>query len=354
MRTFRINDVTLALNTITGGRLSQYWDQIYSGSNPYIVMKSSGLPGKAIMETPGMVYGDPGRPLKKLAVVMTLTEQVIELAAQTGVDAVIAHHPVADAASSGGVLLKTYLDLYDLTVFELHEVFHGLHPGMAYIHGHTPFVTETQCSGVQGRIYHVGKTIDGVQTLGDLLDRILRFSDWQTENRLLQMEKVLRGLDSIEETSVAVGGEILLGQREDPVQTVLHIFPHTGFDENDLVHVFSRYPEIDTVIASVSRVRKTHPLVKKSSELGLRFILGSSHAIEILENGIPLANALSELLPGVEVVLFRQKVFSYPLHAFGSDVLRQYGEKISRDNLLLHRDTHQQPVGQEEEHSEEN
>ena len=331
---FFIKDVTDALNRITGGRLSENWNDVYAGVNPYVVMKSSNLPGKAIMETPGLVYGHPDKPLRKLAVVMTLTEQVIELAAATGVDAVVAHHPIADAASSGGVLLKTYLDLYGLSVFELHEAFHGLHPGMAYIHGHVPFITETACRGVPGRIYHIGQVFPEIRTLDDLLQRVLTFSGWDDESFLLEQEKRFKKNDGIHETNVEVKGEILLGRPDARVKKILHIFPHTGFDILDLEEALKKHADIDTVLASVSRVRKDHPLVQACDDLGLNFILGSSHAIEILENGVPLGRALQELLPGVEIVLFRQKVYSYPLDALGTRSLNHYGLKMSREHLL--------------------
>lgn len=76
--------------------------------------------------------------VNKIAVMMAMTECAIELAAATGVDAMVTYHPIADAASSGGVLLKTYLDTYNLAAFELHEAFHGLHPGIPWLHGHKP------------------------------------------------------------------------------------------------------------------------------------------------------------------------------------------------------------------------
>ncbi len=70
---------------------------------------------------------------------MTLTESEIELAGATGVDALVLHHPVAEAASSGGVPLRGYVNLYNLAIFEAHEAFHGRHPGIGVIHGHVPF-----------------------------------------------------------------------------------------------------------------------------------------------------------------------------------------------------------------------
>ena len=333
MNAYRVKDITVALNRITGGRLSVEWNHAYGGKNPYVVMKSSNLPGKAVMETPGLVYGNPDKPLKKIAVVMTLTEQVIELAAETGVDAIIAHHPIADAASSGGVLLKTYLDLYELSVFELHEAFHGLHPGMAYLHGHTPIQTVTACGGVPGRIYHIGKAMSGIETLQDILDRVDKFCGWDDEAHLLDMERTYRRTNAITETSVAVRAKILLGHKDSRVNTILHIFPHTGFNDGDLDYVYGENPQIDTVLASVSRVRDDHSLVAKCAEHGLNFVLGSSHAVEIFENGVPLGKAMAKLLPGVEVVIFRQKVYSLPLHATGTDALQSYGDTMSNGFL---------------------
>ena len=63
---------------------------------------------------------------------MTLTESCIELAGATGVNVIITHHPIADAANSGGVTLENYLGLYNISAIELHEAFHGLHPGLSF------------------------------------------------------------------------------------------------------------------------------------------------------------------------------------------------------------------------------
>ena len=97
-----------ALDEITKGRcIMTPIDFAYN--NPYVATKSSGIPGKAITETPGLIYGNPLMKVKK----------------------------IADACNSGGVLLKDYLNLYDIAVFELHEALHGLHPGIPWIHGIT-------------------------------------------------------------------------------------------------------------------------------------------------------------------------------------------------------------------------
>ncbi len=85
-----------------------------SGKNPFVVTKSSNIPGKAGAETPGLVCGNMDQEIKKIAVLMTLTESGIELAGATGVGALVAHHPIVDATNTGGVLLKTYLGLYNI------------------------------------------------------------------------------------------------------------------------------------------------------------------------------------------------------------------------------------------------
>ncbi len=51
--------------------------------NPFVVTKSSNIPGKAITETPGLIVGNPKMVVRKLAVGMTLTESEIELAGAT-------------------------------------------------------------------------------------------------------------------------------------------------------------------------------------------------------------------------------------------------------------------------------
>lgn len=332
-----VADITLALNTITNDRLSTHWNQAFSGSNPFIVMKSSNLPGKGIMETPGLVYGDPSRSVKKIGVLMTLTEQVIELAGATGIDVLVAHHPVADAASSGGVLLRTYLDLYGISVFELHEAFHGLHPGMAFIHGHRPYHTEIAWDGVPGKIFSLGEVIEGIQTLGDILDRVRKFAGTEDESVLLQYEREFRCLEDIDETTIAVAAQIVLGQPNDRVKHILHIYPHTGFDAKNLQEAIARYPNIDTVVVSVSRVKKDHELVRVAREAGLNMLLGSSHANEIVENGIPLAMALQWLLPDTEVRIIREKVFSYPLRGMYGPAVEMYGDWICNDYLIKHK-----------------
>lgn len=329
-----VRDVIKALDTITGGRLPKDKEELFSSKNPFVVMKSSNIPGKGVMETPGLVFGDPDMEIDKLAVLMTLTESSIELAGASGVNAVVAHHPIADAANSGGVLLKTYLGLYKIAAFELHEAFHGLHPGISYIHGHTAYRVEIAYGGVPGNVLYVGKALDEVNTLGDILERIRDFMGVETEENFLNYEKELRNCPSIEETSTSADGQILVGSRASKVNHILHIFPHTAFSQEHLENVMRENPEIDTVLASISRVKPDDPLVTKCRQLGLNFILGNSHALEIYENGLPLAMALKKLLPALDVVIFKERVTSVPLEKFGSPSVKKYASTIAEKYLL--------------------
>lgn len=334
VRMTKVKDILEALDQITGGRCIKNPGDIFSGRNKFVITKSSNIPGKECMEMPGLVCGDLEAPVKKIAVTMTLTECNIELAAATGVDAIIAHHPIADAANSGGVNLRGYLDLYGLSVFELHEAFHGLHPGIAYIHGHHSFHVDIAYGNIPGNIMYVGKALEEVQTIGDILDRINDFMGMREEQKMLLMEKSVRGCHGICETNVATGGNLLVGKRENKVDTVLHIFPHTGFTAEHLEMAKREYPEADTVIASISRVGKNSKLVKKAVELGLNFVVGNCHAMEILENGLPLAMALQKLLPDVEVVLFRERVTSTPLNQVGTVAIQNYADYIASQYLV--------------------
>ncbi len=329
-----VRDVVEVLDKITGGRVCKQASDLFSGRSRFVVTKTSGIPGKAVTETPGLVFGDPGKVVKKLAVCMTVTEGHIELAGATGVDAIVAHHPVADAANSGGVPLKTYLGLYDMAVLELHEAFHGLHPGITYLHGHKPFRVDIAYGGLPGNVMSVGAVIEGVKTAGDVLNRLARFMGYDDERDMLAAEKKVRKSGAVQETIVATGGKILNGSESSPVKMILHIHPHTGFTTTHLEQAKNEHPEIDTVLSSISRVHADHPLVQKAKELGLTFIVGNSHAMEILENGVPLAAAIQALLPEVEVVVFRERVSSYPLSEVGTSAIREYGKEMAEKYLL--------------------
>lgn len=329
----KTKDVVDALYKITGGRVVKDTKDLFTGENPFVVMKSSNIPGKSIMETPGLVFGNPESKIKKLAVTMTLTEGSIELAGATGVDAIVAHHPIADAANSGGVLLQTYLGLYDISVFEVHEAFHGLHPGISYIHGHEAYKVDIKYGGIPGNIMYVGKALDEVNTLGDILKRLNIMMDMDKEEEVMGLERSCFGCEDMEDSATAIQGKILLGSEDSKVDKVLHIFPHTGFVPEHLEQAKRENPEIDTVLATISRVNEDSALVAKAKELGLNFICGNSHALEIFENGLPLAYALKHYLPDVEIVIFRERICSSPLKDFGSDAIKDYAKLITKNYL---------------------
>ena len=336
VKTVRITnqDVLDALNCITGGRCLATGDDVEKAANHFVVTKSSGIPGKACTELPGLVFGEPTRPVKKIGVAMTLTESMIELAGATGIDAIVAHHPVADAANCGGVTLKNYLSLYGLSIFELHEAFHGLHPGIAFIHGHRVFRTDIAYGGIPGNILMVGRAHEAGLTLQKIRERLRLYANWGEEERLLQAERDCRSCPAIAEAVTATESRILLGAPDNAVRTVLHIFPHTGFTAEQLALAKAEHPEADTVIASISRVREENPLVEKARELGLNFLLGNSHALEILENGMPLAMALQELLPSVEIVLLRERVTATPVRQAANPAAREYAMAMAGQYLL--------------------
>lgn len=317
-----------ALDRITGGRLVR--EPLNGGKeHPFVVTKDSGIPGKSVTELPGLVWGKPHNPVRKAAVLMTLTESAIELAAATGVQCLIAHHPVADASNSGGVTLKNYLDLYGISVIELHEALHGLHPGIPWLHGHASTHVDIQWGGVHGNIVYFGETLPEVKTLGDILDRLERLMGTDTERTVLKEEMRIRGCESIEETCVNTCGKIVLGEPKDPVQNVIHIFPHTGFSVEDLERAYQKFPDSDTVLATISRVYPGNELIEKAKELGLKLVCGNSHAMEIFENGLPLAKAIARELPELEVRVFRERMCSFPVNELGSTDMQEYGRFIS-------------------------
>lgn len=304
-----------------------------NGKAPFIITKSSNIPGKAITEMPGLIWGDPEMEVKKIAVMMTLNESAIELAAATGVNAIVTHHPVADAANSGGVLLKFYLDIYGIAVFELHEAFHGLHPGIPFLHGHKPFYSNINYGGIPGNIVHVGVALPEVKTVGDMIDRLNKFMDVETDAQMLESERAIRGCENIEETSMAARCKILLGEKTNPMKKVIHMFPHSGFDVSHLKSLIADNPDVDTLLATISRVYPGHKLIAQAEEFGLNFICGNSHAMEIFENGLPLAYAIREYLPKADIVIFRERVTSTPLDEFGSNLIQDYAKDMAFNHL---------------------
>lgn len=328
-----VKDVLAALDDLTNGRCLKSPYDWSAGKNPWVVTKSSNIPGKAVVEMPGLVWGDPEKKVRKIAVLMTMTESAIELAAATGVDAIVAHHPIGDASNSGGVLLKYYLGLYGIACFELHEAFHGLHPGIPWLHGHKPFYSNVCFCGIPGNIVHVGDALPEIKTVGDMVKRLDSLMNTGSDEKMLNLERNHKKCTQIEETSVAARAKILVGSMDSPMKKVIHIFPHCGFTAQHLEKIVKEYPEADTLLASISRVYEGHELVEKARELGLNFVCGNSHAMEIFENGIPLACALRNHLPDVEVVIFRERMTSVPLDLIGSDGIRDYAGNIARDYL---------------------
>lgn len=328
-------DVLNALNVITGGRMIESADMAqYESEHPFVIMKSSGIYGKEVLEIPSLVYGSREKKINKIAVCMTMTELGIELAGATGVDAIVAHHPVADAASCGGVTLKNYLDLYQVAVFECHEAFHGLHPGIAYLHGHKVYKADISYGGEHGNVMFVGSPVENVNTMNDILARLQEFMGLEKEQELLDSERAIKGADDITDVSLVTRGRIMAGDPDEKINAILHIFPHTGFTPEHMCQAVADNPEIDTVVASISRVYEGHELIRQAEELGLKFMVGNSHVLEILENGMPLARALQRLLPDVEVVIFRERVTSTPVHQVGNQALQKYTEKFSEAHLL--------------------
>jgi len=326
-----VKDVLDALDTITGGRAAKS-PFCYAGASRFIVTKSSGIPGKAITEWPGLIWGSPDMEVKRVAVLMTLTESAIELAGATGVDCIVAHHPVAEAANMGGVLARDYLNLYHIAVFELHEAFHGLHPGIAWLHGSKAIKSEIAYGGVVGKIVWFGEAFPEVNTLGDFIERIDGFMGVQAERDFLSYEHKARNCPDIYETTVAARAKIFVGSPDSKMGKTVTFFPHTGFSVADMEKTYQEYRP-DTFVSCISRPLDDNALVEKARSLGVNLVAGNSHAMEIFENGIPLAWAIKNVLPEAEVRIFRERMTSFPLSAFGNPALQEYGKTMARQYL---------------------
>lgn len=327
MSNYKVKDILEALDVISGGRVVRN-SSGYAGANPFVVTKTSGIPGKAITELPGLVWGNPEQPVKKIGVLMTLTESAIELAGATGVDALISHHPIGEGSNTGGVIAKYYSSLYKLALFELHEAFHGLHPGIAWLHGSKALKANIAFGGEVGKIVWYGEALPEVDTLQDFLDRVDRIMGTETENQVLAAEQEIRCCSGICETSVSARSKIFVGKPENKLGKTITIFPHTGFNAADLEKAYAEYPA-DTLVANISRPLLGDPLIDKAKELGMNFVAGNSHALEIFENGIPLAYALQNQLPDLEVCLFRERMTSIPLKSVGNQELKEYGQSMA-------------------------
>ncbi|WP_240418293.1 Nif3-like dinuclear metal center hexameric protein [Paenibacillus periandrae] len=326
--------VVEALNTISKGRMVMDWNEITAGANPYVVMKTSNIPGKSVLEIPGLIFGDKHKPVSRIGVGMTLTESVIELASAMKLDLIIVHHPVADAASSGGVPFADYLPLYGLALIEMHEAFHGLHPGLTLLHGHHKLKTDICFGGIPGNVLHKGIALEEVKTTGDILARIDGLMGRDIDLDLLEAERAIRGEASLEEATLANPAQLLSGTMDSKVKHILHFFPHTGFSLEHLELALHMYPETDTIIVSISRVREDHVFVKYAKENGLNFIVGNPHSVEILENGLPLAYALEMLLPEVEIFVLRERITAVPLKEVGFQKMVEYGREMAGTHLV--------------------
>ncbi|MBD2844956.1 Nif3-like dinuclear metal center hexameric protein [Paenibacillus sp. IB182496] len=330
----RVRDVVEALDRISGGRMVKDWNEVTSGANPYVVTKTSHIPGKSVIEIPGLVFGDRDKPVRRIGVGMTLTESMIELASGMELDLIVVHHPVAEAANSGGVPFADYLPLYKLALIEMHEAFHGLHPGLTLLHGHRKQKTDIAFGGLPGNILHKGVTLEGIATAGALLARIREWMGHGIDRELLAAERVIRGEPTLQEATLANPALLLAGRPEQPAREVLHFFPHTGFSMAHLEQALALYPETDTLIASISRVRPDHPFVAFARERGLNFIVGNPHSVEILENGLPLAYALEELLPQTDIFLLRERMTAVGVGEIGHRRMVEYGREMAREHLL--------------------
>ncbi|MCR8635583.1 MULTISPECIES: Nif3-like dinuclear metal center hexameric protein [Paenibacillus] len=329
-----VGNVLEALNVISKGRMVMDWNEVTSGTNPYVVTKTSNIPGKSVIEIPGLIFGDKRKPVSRIGVGMTLTESVIELASAMRLDLIIVHHPVADAASSGGVPFADYLPLYNLSLIEMHEAFHGLHPGLTLLHGHTKLTTDIAFGGIPGNVLHKGVALPEVHTAGDVLDRIDRFMGREIDQDMLEAERAIRGESTLQEATISNPAKLLSGTPDSPVKHFLHFFPHTGFSMKHLETALQMYPETDTIIASISRVREDHEFVRLAKHRGLNFIVGNSHSVEIMENGLPLAYALEMLLPQVEVFLLRERITAVALKDVGHSQMVKYGKEMAEMHLV--------------------
>lgn len=330
----RVCDVLEALSRMSGGRVVVEAADLLFSKNKCVVTKTSHIPGKAVTELPGLVYGNLEDPVRSIGVVMSLTENVIELAGALDINVLIAHHPVADAASSGGVLLSDYLGLYGISLFEFHEAFHGTHPGVAYLHGFAATTVYTAYKGNPGINVYIGDVLPGIRTLGDICVRIERLMSVAEEEEMLLAEQRVRKAERLEETLVRTRVEILVGGEESPVAHVAQFAPHSGFNPALLESILADHPRIDTLIAAKGRLKRDHSLVRKAEDLGLNVLNGNSHGYEIYENWMPLAAALESLLPGVAIFVLRERVTATPYADVGSEELRRYAREMADKHLL--------------------
>jgi hypothetical protein len=97
----------------------------------------------------------------------------------------------------------------------------------------------------------------------------------------------------------------------------------------------ARFPQTDTIIASISRVLPGSDLLAAIRDRGLTFVIGNSHAQEIYENGLPLAYALRHEMPEVALVMLRERVTATAVEQFGNESIQHYARRMARH--LTHR-----------------
>jgi hypothetical protein len=181
----------------------------------------------------------------------------------------------------------------------------------------------------------VGRPLPGVRTTGDVLARLDALLERSLDRKALDGERILHGCDDLVDSATAPGLRVLVGSPHSPIgSTVLQAFPHTGFDAEHLSQVIAEHPDVSTLGLSISSSTPDSQLVRAAASRGLNVVVGTSHASEILENGLPLAFGLSGLLPDVDVVLFRDRVVSVPVHALGAGALQDYGRAMAEQHLL--------------------
>ena len=327
-------DLLLALDRICAGRVVLGPQDLIHSHNPRIVTKTSHIGGKSVTELPGLVFGDLRTELNSVGLAMTMTENVIELAGAISLDALIIHHPVADGASSGGVLIQDYLNLYDLALFELHEAFHGTHPGAAYLHGFDATLIHAGYHNHPGVNVYVGKALPQIRTVADLLTRQQDLLSVREEGLLLEAERDIRTEPHLQEMLVSTAPELLTGDLEARVGMIAQFAPHSGFNADLLQHLLDENPKIDTLIAAKGKLRQSDPLVSAGAELGLNVLNGNCHGYEVYENWMPLAAALQIFLPGLEVHIIRERVVASPFEETGSPALREYAKLMAERHLV--------------------
>ncbi|MBI2875175.1 MAG: Nif3-like dinuclear metal center hexameric protein [Firmicutes bacterium] len=328
----KLADLVETLQRLAPGRVPGVGETPDPEKHPWVVWKSSGIPGKAVMEIPGLVYGDPKKPIRRLGIGLTLTEGILELAGHQGLDAVLVHHPVADAASSGGVLLKDYCELYNLAILELHEAFHGIHAGRAILYGLKMLAWKDNYGGLTtpGFSVRICEPSEPGMTLGDLVRRTSEFFEQEHEIGMLEHEKERFGYRKIDGAAM-FSGRILHGTPDRKITKLLHCSPYSGLAPDHLELAVKEYPDLDTVFLTFSLLSPEHYLVEAARRLDLAVVIGSCHEWEIYENCLPLAQAIKDLLPSLEITLFRSRLSAIPLEEVGNSFAREYARRIASD-----------------------